>query len=192
MFEAEPLRHRDRELIGRERAALEQHLPEQLTRLGRHGDRVLNRGAIAEPEVDDDVAQPFARLLHRAFSRYLNGWRALLGHPADLPRPRAARAGTQASAGGAPRRRHRVNAGQGPHGRTYRPMRRRSIAFFARVPSGARGRIHRRRLDQSPYFRSAGRPNPAVRAANAPAGGRRCATPRARFHRRRLGLAADH
>jgi hypothetical protein len=49
MFEAEPPRHRDRELIGRDRAALEQHLSEQLTRRGRNGDCVLNRGAVAKP-----------------------------------------------------------------------------------------------------------------------------------------------
>ena len=80
MFEAEPLRHRDRELVGRERAALEQHLAQELTRLGRHADCVLDRRAIAEPEVDDDVAEPLARLHHRAFAGYLKLLLGLLAH----------------------------------------------------------------------------------------------------------------
>ena len=70
MFEAEPFGHRDRELVGRQRAALEQHLADQLARLGGDGDRVLDRVAIAEPEADDDVAQPLTRLLDRLGTRH--------------------------------------------------------------------------------------------------------------------------
>ena len=57
MAQAEALGHRDGELIGGDRSALEQHLADLLSDLDRVDGSGLDGVAVAEAQADDDVAQ---------------------------------------------------------------------------------------------------------------------------------------